>query len=110
MSRLLPPRRAAGMHWRHTDGTPETRGDAGALPSVLTAPPPPLPVAQRAELSPGARLLFSALRRGDYVVCIDPRQLARTLGVSERKLQSCLGELRRAGVIAEWWGNLVFFP
>lgn len=108
MRPMLPRRMETGLRWRYE--SPHGEPPREALPGAcdLLAPPPP-PVMQRADLSAGARLLFSTLRaREDYVVCIDPRAVAVRLGVSERKLTSCLGELTRAGVIAGWLGNLVF--
>jgi len=63
----------------------------------------------RWELSPDAKRLFSAINRNEYVICIDPRTMAELADVNEQKLPHCLNELRRAGMINTWMGNLVFF-
>jgi len=106
MTFRFPPLTAhgSGRQWHYRRLPVDTPADAAAtLPSLPRA-------TERTELSPGARRLFSAINsHGTYVVCIDPHAIAVKSGVSEQILPHCLNELRRAGMISTWMGNLVFF-
>lgn len=101
----------SGLKWRHrrqelaeTARVSDPLLDTRELFAASHSP------AQRAHLSPGARLLYRTLCGHDeYVICIDPPAIAAQVGVSEQKIHCCLNELRRAGIISTWIGNLVFF-
>ncbi|MHB0936090.1 MAG: hypothetical protein ACYDCO_24385 [Armatimonadota bacterium] len=102
------PANGSGHKWRHRrpSGETATADSTAAMPELLAAA---CSATQRNNLSPGARRLFNAINRNEYVICIDPRTMAALADVSEQKLPLCLNELRRAGMISTWIGNLVFF-
>lgn len=101
------PSNGSGHKWRHRrpSGDAPPADSTANLPELLAVSCTTL----HRELSPGAKQLFSAINRNEYVICIDPRTIATLSGVSEQKLPHCLNELRRAGMISTWIGNLVFF-
>jgi len=100
-----------GLKWRlRRQESTETAWESDPLLDAQELFATSHPATQRANLSPGARLLYRTLcSHAEYVICIDPCALAAQVGVSEQKIHCCLNELRRAGMINTWIGNLVFF-
>lgn len=106
----IPYRSVPAMTWRFR-GTPSREASGGEFrrkaQGMFCAS---WQVMQRTDLSFGAKLLYCVLRtQDDSVICIDPRAIADFVGVSPEKVRGCLAELRHAGVITGWMGNLLFF-